>query len=88
MAIHRWIAAYTDGTLVRAGDRIRYRQQPGGLMGAYPQWREGVASRHPKYRDDAARREAIACGLDVDELVLLDANGNTYTIAGHIVERL
>lgn len=35
-------ATYTDGTPVQEGDRVRYRQTPGGLL-SRGGWTEGVA---------------------------------------------
>ncbi len=34
---------YTDGTEVRPGDAVRYRQAPGGLMAPSGEWTYGTA---------------------------------------------
>ena len=88
MTIHRRIATYTDGTEVSEGDRIRYRQAPGGLMAPSAEWVEGVAVKMQEFVDDPDRRQrALENGIDVDELVLDAGDGGRYSIVSHIVER-
>ena len=95
------VSTYTDGTPVKIGDRIRYRQQPGGLLPA-GDWKEGVAAIPPWYLEPEKRARMIAfneregyLALDPDEIHMeaLDNPGTRYErtayymIAGHIVER-
>lgn len=88
MTIHPRIATYTDGDEVIEGDRIRYRQAPGGLMAPSSDWLEGVAVKMQEFADDPERRRrALDNGIDVDELVLDAGDGGRYSIVGHIVER-
>jgi hypothetical protein len=71
-------ATYTDGSPVIKGDRIRYRQQPGGILPASMEWKKGVASKCPwdksgtlyLKRTEPSGREAY------------------YHIFSHIVEKL
>lgn len=86
------IALYADGTPVTEGDRIRYRQTPGGLMapasrnGEYV-WTEGVAVKYPPYQEE--REWLLERGfIDPDELHLLAEDGRYRHIAPHIIERL
>ena len=51
------IARYTDGTLVQAGDSIRYHQQPGGMLPA-GDWKYGTAALYPYSDEQLARMEA------------------------------
>ncbi len=67
------IARYTDGTLVREGDRIRYHQAPGGML-PHGDWRYGIAAR-----------QRAADPTD-PELYLLE-DGRLYNLVGHVVER-
>lgn len=41
------IPVYADGTPVAAGDKIRYRQAPGGLLARSEAWKYGTAVPHP-----------------------------------------
>lgn len=64
---------YTDGSEVNAGDAVRYRQAPGGILPASPEWKHGraVVSDH--------------CSGTLD----LDAtDGRKYHLLGHIIERV
>lgn len=95
------IATYTDGTPVKIGDPIRYRQQPGGLLPA-GDWKYGVAGLFPQYQERREQLEAFNraegyTALDPDELHLVREepiggyNTGTrkayYHIVGHIIER-
>ncbi len=96
------IALYTDGTPVQPGDKIRYRQQPGGLLPA-GDWKEGIAALFPHTPEavERIRKYNESHGgetlLDPDELHLQreePVGGYStatrtayYHIAGHIVER-
>lgn len=100
---YRNIAYYTDGTPVQEGDRVRYHQQPGGLMSPETdrdgniKWHEGVAAKYPPHVE---RREQMLAtierdgyGLDPDELLLKrferSSWGGEYAwMAGHVIERL
>ena len=64
---------YTDGTEVSPGDRVRYRQAPGGLLAASPEWKHGkaVVSSH--------------CSGTLD---LAATDGRFYHLLGHIIERV
>lgn len=84
---------YTDGTRVREGDRVRYRQAPGGLLpppsdaDGKALWQEGVAVKFP-HGQRGYERSAARGGVDPDELHLLADNGRHYRMAPHIIERL
>lgn len=89
MDVWRRIATYTDGTEVQEGDRIRYRQAPGGLLPASPDWCEGVAGKMREFVESPDRaREATSNGIDVEELMLICDDGSRRSIVGHIVERV
>lgn len=77
-------ALYTDNTPVVEGDRIRAKQQPGGLLPPGG-WREGIAVPFPNHVENA---EAVSgAGMDPFELHLFDGKGYMH-IAPHIIERL
>lgn len=63
---------YVDGSEVQAGDELRYRQAPGGLMAPSPEWKYGhaVTSNH--------------CAGTLD---LAATDGRKYHLLGHIIER-
>jgi hypothetical protein len=63
-----------DRTPVLAGDHIRYRQAPGGILPASPTMTAGIAVT-PKN------------GGRPGELYLQAPNGVAYGIFGHIIER-
>lgn len=92
----RGTVTYTDGTPVRAGDRIRYHQAPGGLLPPPSDgrgnvaWREGVAIPLSERDNPTPERRAqmIGYGIDPDELVLRDRDGRCYGLLGHVIERL
>jgi len=90
------IATYTDGTPVLIGDTIRYRQQPGGLLPASPEWTYGIAAYFPPNHEGPgrARLEAYISAqsekgygtmLDPDEIHLkadvLDYKGDFSRVA-------
>lgn len=94
-------AKYTDGTPVREGDSIRYRQQPGGLLPA-GDWKYGTAALFPPHQERREQLEAFNraegyLALDPDELHLMrdepiggyntETRKAYYHIAGHIIER-
>lgn len=59
---------------VKAGDRIRTRQYPGGFIAASGDWTYGVAAVFPRSDDERARLEAFNAAqgwiaIDPDELV-------------------
>jgi len=64
---------YYDGTELAAGDRVRYRQAPGGILPASPEWTYGTAevSNH--------------CQGTLD---LAGDDGRRYHLLGHIIERV
>lgn len=73
MRIRDWrIPVYADGTVVRVGDKIRYRQAPGGVLPRSEAWTYGTAVISP------------ADG----EVVLRAADGRLYNLFGHEIERL
>lgn len=88
---------YTDSTEVKEGDKIRYRQAPGGLLPASPEWTYGVATTYPRSEGERERMEAFNrsqgyIALDPDELVLCadESYGKGkvyYNIYSHIIER-
>ena len=95
------IARYTDGTIVKEGDRVRYHQRPGGLMSpprnpdGSIKWHEGIAAKYPPYQE--RREELLARGhIDPDELhCLRTADNGIWSRAGsyghmapHIIERM
>lgn len=102
-ATDRRTARYTDGTPVREGDRIRYRQTPGGILPASPEWKRGTARKFPHTPEAVARIRAYNDRfggdtlLDPDELYLFreETTGGYrpelrpayFHIVGHIVER-
>lgn len=63
---------YVDGTEVSAGDAVRFRQAPGGILPPSPDWRYGraVVSDH--------------CSGTLD---LAATDGRFYNLLGHIIER-
>lgn len=89
---------YADGTPVSEGDRIRYHQALGGLMAPGSDadgniWNYGTAVKIPDYANDPqARAQAMAHGIDVDELVIQVESGpykgSWSTIYGHVIEKL
>lgn len=94
------IPTYTDGTEVKEGDRIRYRQTPGGLLPASPEWTEGIAAKYPHTKEERERMDAFNLSqgyiaLDPDELFLQTQKPNGYGtrtsyfyIYSHIIERI
>lgn len=73
------IARYTDGTPVEEGDRIRYRQAPGGILPASGGWTYGVARKYPHAPEQLARwadyvaaqaAKGLSTMFDPDELHL------------------
>lgn len=95
------IARYTDGEEIGEGDKIRYRQRPGGMLPANPEWTYGTAEKFPHTQREIegmrAWKEKMgdASLLDPNKLylktVVTDWRGNERTefrhIVGHIVER-
>ena len=90
-------ATYTDGSLVREGDRIRYHQALGGLMSPSvdangSMWKYGTAVR--LYQSDDERARAIEHMQDVDELVIeFDPEyrsvwGGRGHLFSHVIERV
>ena len=68
---------FTDGTEVRAGDRVRYKQAPGGMLPPSQDWKYGVAEPFVPH-----------AGYDwADELSLHAEDGRWYNLGGHIIER-
>ena len=63
---------YTDGTDVHAGDSVRYRQAPGGILPPSPEWKYG---------------EAVVSSHCSGTLDLAGDDGRTYHLLGHIIER-
>ncbi len=91
-------ATYSDGSLVRVGDNIRYHQAPGGLMsppvkqlpdGSSTVWCHGTAVLMPWYETQERRTQATALGVDVDEVVLkCDTCGGSYhSLFSHVIEK-
>lgn len=95
-------ARYTDGTLVDAGDRVRYHQQPGGLLSPETdvdgnvKWHYGTAETLPWYQEPDIRermldRMATVGGVDPDELHCRYDDphfGSRYGhMAPHVIER-
>lgn len=64
---------YTDGTQVTAGDRVRYRQAPGGILPPSTEWRYGTA---------------VVSDHCSGTLVLAADDGRRYNLLGHIIERV
>ena len=96
----RRTARYTDDEPVKRGDLIRYRQTPGGILPASPEWTYGVAEPFPHTERELADIHAFNkaqgyIALNPDELYLTFEkalpSGETRTtrlyIVGHIVER-
>lgn len=86
------IATYIDGSEVKEGDKIRYRQAPGGLLASSGEWRYGVAFKRPIVPEELARIRAFNekqgyVLLDPDELYLKEGN-RLYYIVGHQVEKV
>lgn len=97
------IARYTDGTPVRKGDLIRYRQTSGGILPASKEWTYGVAMKYPHTPESVNRMRAFNKSqggktlLDPDELYLcadVAVGGYStgtrkayYYLVGNIVER-
>ncbi len=91
-------ATYTDGSLVMAGDKVRYHQALGGLMSPSTDldgnmWNYGTAVPIPQYQDDPERRARAAdYGIDVDELVLQCESGpykgSLCHLFSHVIERV
>jgi len=63
---------YTDSTLVREGDAIRYKQAPGGILPASQEWMHGVAVPSTRFGYPS---------------LVLEAHGLRYNLTGHIIER-
>lgn len=80
-------ATYTDGTNVKAGDRIRYRQAPGGVLPPSRDWKHGVAAVFPPYQKPETAEIMRKFGMDPDELCLRTSEGRYFDIGGHEVER-
>lgn len=66
------IVTYTDGSLVKQGDRIRYHQAPGGIL-AHGKWQYGTAE-HLEHAGDV---ELFLC-----------SGGRYYNLYSHVVERV
>lgn len=67
------VPRYEDGSPVREGDKIRYRQAPGGLMARDPEWKHGTAVSLTDY---GCERE-----------LYLAHDGRHYLIYSHEIER-
>lgn len=94
-------AKYTDDTPVQEGDKIRFKQAPGGILPASDEWVYGTAEKFPYLPDFRARMLAYSermngeTLLDPDELylrtVVTNWQGVERTehrhIVSHIVER-
>ncbi len=80
MAFKGMTATYTDGTPVVEGDKVRYHQQPGGMM-AHGDWRYGVAATYPEQVANPGKWQ------DANELYLRDDKGSYYGMTGHVIER-
>ena len=85
------IARYVDGTEVREGDKIKYRQADGGVLppGGY---RYGVAKKFPysEREREAMMRHNEKIGmlwLDPEELHLFDGESH-FNIVGHVVHKV
>lgn len=74
---HRTRARYTDGTPVSEGDRIRYRQAPGGLVPRSSAWRYGYAEKLARPYSDSP-----------NELYLHCIDYRWYYLVGHEIERV
>lgn len=95
MATHTEIfpvdATYLDGSAVREGDSIRYRQAAGGLMARSEEWRYGTAKPFP--HTDAERESSRIAGerwgyvRNLDVLCLFDGQ-RYFNISGHEVEKV
>lgn len=66
------VVTYTDGSLVKQGDKIRFHQAPGGIM-AHGDWQYGTA-------------EYLAHRGDVE--LFLYSGGRYYNLYSHVVERV
>lgn len=77
---------YADGTIVRAGDRIRYKQAPGGMLPPSGDWTYGTAEWTVARPDHHAT--TLDLGMDPYWMVLTAENGRKYNLPGHIIERI
>jgi hypothetical protein len=73
MRIRDWqTPVYADGEVVREGDKIRYRQAPGGMLPRSEAWTYGTA----------------VASFDDGGIVLRAADDRRYNLLGHEIERL
>lgn len=97
------VARYTDDSLVQAGDQIRYRQTPGGILAADRDWTYGIAALYPHSEASVEQMTSFNktqgyTALDPNELHLMherpmggystDTRTEYLYIVGHIVERV
>ncbi len=69
------MCTYTDGSHVKEGDKIRYRQATGGLLPAPREWTHGIAVPHPT-------------SINGPHTLLLEReDGRRFYLHGHIIER-
>lgn len=68
---------YTDGTPVRFGDPIRYRQAAGGLLPRNEEWKTGTAVLNTNITRSWQ-----------GNLVMLSPTGRKYNLIGHEIERV
>lgn len=76
---------HRDGSTITEGERIRYKQKPGGFLPPNREWTYGTARKYvvPEWMKDYAHPHQ-----DPDELYLFTDDGDCLRVAHHLVERV